>query len=200
MTFQRFLFCTSIGLLVASCASAAANWPKVQPFHEMFHFANVDQASAEITLRSAKGEPLYSLDCHSGSFDSSDFDYSGLLACRLVSLYSKERVSTLLTETVNQTSDWENRGRFLVKHLLPGCASYPDWGRSRTFYLRGMKLVLSIDKETFNRSSTGKRLLESYSFDVIVQPDPSAVSSIARKTNVPEPPWFYGNKPCRKNK
>lgn len=184
---------------VTSCAVAASNnhWPKVEGFQESFHFNDVDKAGLSLIIKSVTNKPLYALTCHSGSFnDDSEFDYSGLIACRLSSLYSKEVVSTLLTETMKQTSDWGNRGRFLVKHLLPGCAKYPNWGSKRTFYLRSMELVLSIDDESFAQSSDGKELLKSYSLNVIVRPDPSAVTSIAKATDVPEPSWFYGSEPC----
>lgn len=184
---------------VAECTVAASHghWPAVKGLQKSFHFNDVDKAALNLTINSVSGKPLYALTCHSGSYnDDSDFDYSGLIACKLSSLYSKETVSTLLTETMKQTSDWENRGRFLVKHLLPGCGQYPDWGSKRTFYLRGMKLVLSIDDEVFTRSPDGKDFLESYSFNVAVRSDPSAVTSIAQPTVVPEPSWFYGSKSC----
>lgn len=138
---------------VTTCAATASNshWPKVKGFQESFHFNDVDKAELGLTIKSMADKPLYALTCHSGSFnDDSRFDYSGLITCRLHSLYSKEVVSTLLTETMKQTSDWENRGRFLVKQLLPGCAKYPNWGSKRTFHLRGMELVLSVDDELFS--------------------------------------------------
>ena len=195
--------CTAFGLIVAGAANAAPgqNWPEVQPFHKTFHFDDVDKAGFDITLKGSGGEALYSLSCHSGSFDEdSEFNYSGLLACRLASLYSKEKVSTLLTETPNQSSDWENRGRFLVKHILPGCAEYPEWGRTRNFYLRDMKLTLSIKGEDFIQSSTGEDVLKSYSIDVTVQRDPLATTPLAHITNVSQPPWFYGVEQCPKTK
>ena len=191
----------TLAISVSSCGGAAPNkqWPEVKGFQKSFHFNDVDNAWLNLVIKSTMGKPLYVLTCHSGSFNNdSDFNYSGLIACRLSSLYSKETVSTLLTETVKQASDWENRGRFLIKHLLPGCAHYPDWGSKRTFYLRNMKLVLSIDDESFTRSPDGEDLLKSYSFNVAVRFDPSAVTSIAKPTDVPEPSWFYGSELCPK--
>ena len=87
--------------------------------HETYHFGNVSRAGFDLTLKSAKVDlALYTLSCHSGDFeDASGFNYSGLLACRLASLYSKESVSTLLTATLKQSTDWHNRGRFMDWHL-----------------------------------------------------------------------------------
>lgn len=50
--------------------------------------------------------------------------------------------SSLLVETDNQSADWQTRARFLLPELTGACGNVPDFGRVRTFNLRGMKLTL----------------------------------------------------------
>jgi len=167
-------------------------WPKVRSVERIYRSTSVDQAGFDVQIVGTNYKPLYMLRCHSGSFDGDpDFNYSGLLDCRLTSLYSKETVSTLLAESAMPTRDWENRGRFMVNHLRPGCASYPDWGRRRSFLLRGMRITLLIDMETYVDSN-----LVGYSFKATVVPEDKATTAIARKSPVPEPSWFFTTAPC----
>jgi hypothetical protein len=175
-------------------------WPEVQEIHKTFYFDDTDKAGFDVTIKDQAGAGVYALKCHSGLYEGDpDFDYSGLFACRLASLYSKERVSTLLTETTDQPSDWENRGRYLASHLRPGCADYPEWGRTRTFRLRGMKLTLSVRDEKFGKSASESDILQSYTVDVTVRRDDTARTPIAQSTKVPEPAWFYSTAPCPKH-
>ena len=168
---------------------SVAQWPKVQPIHEHFEFGDIDKAGFDLDLKSADAghKPLYVLNCHSGVYEAdSGFDYSGLFDCRLVSLYSKEMVSSLLTDTPDQIADWHDRGRFLVAHLRKGCATYSDWGQRRGFRLRGMDIVITISG-LLKRKNT----VLSYSVDVVVTDDPSATTPLAEKSPTPEPLWFY---------
>jgi hypothetical protein len=121
-----------------------------------------------------------------------DFNYSGVFECRMKSLYSADRVSTLLTENSEQSADWESRGRFLLGHLIGSCASYPDWGRVRTFRLRGMKLTIQISDEKIlidKKKQTGE--LKSFRFSISLKRDPTAHTSISAPSSIKEPEWFY---------
>lgn len=182
----------SIFVFAVSSCDASAAWPVIQKFNGIYHFVSVAKAGVDIPIKDKSGKPVYMLKCHSGLYDKDpDFDYSGLLDCRLISLYSKEKVSTLFTETQNQQNDWENRGRFLAEHLRSGCAEYPDWGSRRSFYVRGMKIILFIYDVAYEKSATGKRNIQSYSLAVHVKNDKNAKTAITRRSKVPEPPWFY---------
>ncbi len=185
----------------SSPVTHATQWPKVEEVHKSYIFSNVANAGFDLELRERNGErrAVYMLKCHSGVYEAdSDFNYSGLIDCRLVSLYSKEAVSSLLSETAKQTSDWHDRGRFLATHLRKGCAAYPDWGQRRTFRLRGMKITIEISN-IMPRSllSEGGDKVQSYSVDIAVRPDPTADTPLTQEPRAPQPPWFYdASRPC----
>jgi hypothetical protein len=173
---------------------ALQRWPMVQEMHRTYSFSDVDKAGFDLELKGLDNEhkPLYMLKCHTGLYEAdNDFDYSGLMDCRLVSLYSKETVSSLLTETSKQIADWSDRGRFLSAHLRKGCAAYPDWGRRRSFRLRGMDITIALSSVTFQKSPPESEKIQSYSVDVTVANDATAGSPIAQKPSKPEPPWFF---------
>lgn len=207
--FSVTLIFGALGIIYVAPAPAHDVWPKAKVVSARYEVANATKPQPPgkdgfvLDIDNASGKPAYTLSCHSGWFNGEpEFSYSGLLDCRLVSLYSTEAVSTLLTDTSHQTSDWHNRGRFLAKHLALGCASYPDWGATRTFLLRNMQLTLHIEnvRTLPNARDPTIPLIESYSVVVAVKPDPTANSSLAERSNVPEPPWFYNyNVPCKRS-
>lgn len=167
-------------------------WPVVQDSHKVYSFQDIDSAGFDLPLTDSNGHQVYLLRCHSGLYEADrGFDYSGLLECRLVSLYSKETASTLLTETSKQGTDWENRGRFLAAHLRKGCANYPDWGQRRDFRLRGMDIAIALLDITFGASPTDANKVRSYSVEVTVRSDPTSTTPLAKAPTTPEPSWFY---------
>lgn len=179
-------------LLASLPSHSTERWPQVQNLQKAYNFDDVAGAGFDLPLTDRDGRQLYSLRCHSGLYEAdSGFDYSGLLDCRLVSLYSKEVVSTLLTETLKQTTDWTNRGRFLTAHLRTGCATYPDWGQRRKFRLRGMDIDISLSDVKFGTSPNTNSKVQSYSVEVTVKKDPTSATSLTLRPTSPEPPWFY---------
>ena len=111
------LFCTcSVPML----AWANADWPVIRETHGSYIFTDPASAGFSLLIRGkASREPLYKLSCYSGDRDVGEFDYSGLLSCRLISLYSRERINNLLASGAAQTSDWQGRARFMDWH--PRC-------------------------------------------------------------------------------
>lgn len=183
-------------LVVEPFAQARPSWPHVVPVHERFHVSDASSTigGIDLDLSAQDGSKAYTLSCHPGGYDSPD-DYSGLMQCYFRSLRTRDSVSTLFTETERQQTDWENRGRFLPHHILPGCSEYPEWGSIRHFYLRGMKVTLSVKNVRIGRK--GEELSpQSYDFFIDVVPDPAALRSIAAKVQVVEPHWFYYGKSC----
>lgn len=198
VTFRTKLIVVLFIGIGGSCISAPSRerWPDVQDVNTSYQIDDPPHASFDLTIRGRFGDsPIYMLTCHSGDLDDpTDFNYSGFLECRLASLYSRDTVGTLLTETMNQTTDWQNRGRFMKWHLLPGCAEYPDWGRIRTFELRGMDLTIALSDFRFSRLAANQQGPRSYKVNVSVKNDPKSDSSIAQRSKAPQPIWFYDNK------
>jgi len=173
-----------------SIAQKSIAWPRIQPYSHEFVFSTGSSPAASIVLLETAGRAVYRLECHTFLYQGDpDFDYSGDFECRLTSLYSAEAVSTLLTSDPNQPSDWWSRGRFLVSELRGSCAEYADYGRVRTFRLRGMVLRLELRDIVFASSQDpGKPGLESFRFCVSANADDSAASSLTECPKV---------RPCR---
>jgi hypothetical protein len=202
---------------MSTAMSAAKHiWPIVQGLQETYNFNDPATASLKLIIKEDRSDrPLYVLECHSGLYEGgSDPDFfSGLFDCQLSSLYSTDSVSTLFSETKHQLADWDNRGRFMSDQLLPGCASYPDYGQRRTFRLRGMVITIALSDITFAKmtaaavkqklvssdaefATSTNEIPTSYKVGITVQRDASAVSSLTQKPKTPLPVWFNTDHPC----
>lgn len=173
-------------LLPACCwawlGAAAQSYPAVRTLQRTFEVPNVSQANVVVFIKSSGGRPLYNLQCHSAGYTGDPaFDYSGDFECRLSSVYRRDVYSTLLTEDVNQSRDWESRGRFFAAQLRGECAQVAEFGANRTFRLRGMDLTLAIADPKFNEN--GK--LTSLGLTVTVRPDAGARRPIAEMVPLP---------------
>lgn len=173
------------------------DWPEVAPFKRTFDFPDARKASVTLMIRNARGDRLYKLDCHNFLYHGDpDFDYSGDFECRLSPIYTTTSYSTLFTDTRNQTRDWESRARFLVRELTGRCAEYPEYGRIRTFRLRGMKITLTLSdveiKGPIESSRDASFPLRSFRFSVGVSLDPLATSEIAEAVKAAWPPAECG--------
>jgi len=170
------------GLLLPLCLRAES-YPAVKPLRRTFSIHNVPTANASVDIETVEGALLYHLQCHSADYTGDpDFNYSGDFECRLSLIRQPNSYSTLLTEDVHQSRDWESRGRFFAAQLKGACASIPEFGANRSFKLRGMDLDLRITAPTF----TDAVELKSLRLTVTVRPDPGAQRPIA--ATVPLPP------------
>jgi hypothetical protein len=161
---------------------AGESFATVDPSEQILQVPDVTNADVSMLIRSTVAAPLYKLQCHSvGYTGDPDFDYSGDFECRLSSVGGHDTYSTLLTEDSRQSRDWESRGRFFSHSLQGPCAHVPQFGATRTFKLRGIKLTLQVIDPRF--SVTEK--LQSLKLRVVVQPDPSARRSIAEVVPFP---------------
>lgn len=188
----------AVGILSSARTARADDWPVVRALHAVKQFRDGPKASADWELTDLSGRPLYGLRCHSAGYTGDPgFDYSGDFECRLVSLYSKEVFSTLLTENPDQHHDWDSRGRFLSQELDGECARIPEFGARRTFRLRGMRIALEMKDVVLGPEIAGlrRRTLASFTFIVDVRSDPTARSEIAERINLPEPTRLHPDDP-----
>lgn len=193
-----------LSISLSQVTYADSRWPNIRSTSKNVIVADADdpaQASLEMKINSADGAPLYTVKCHSGDYDSKEHNYSGLMQCYLFSKYSVDRVENLFNDTYEQRRAWQNRGRFLAIHLLPGCSEYPEWGAIRHFKLRNMELTLAFSNIIFkpNPNDHEAPLAKSYKFQVMAKPVLNSSSEIAERTKSPEPPWFYSTA-CKKMK
>lgn len=168
---------------IAVASVEAQAYPVVKAFQRTFSVGDVSKANVSLDIHSTDGIPRYRLQCHAPGYPNDpDFDYSGDFECRLSFVdEGKNTYSTLLTENSHQSRDWESRGRFFAASLRSPCAAIPDFGDTRTFELRAMRLTLHIDSPTF----TEELGLRSLVLTVGVRPSPTARREIAERVPLP---------------
>lgn len=187
---MKIIAIVSVAFLCVAASSAAVTWPTVMQMEKTIYVDPIQFADVTIDIIGSDTKSLYQIQCHSSEYERGEFDYSGDFECRLISLYSQEKYSTLFTDVPDQTRDWESRARFFVEELVGPCADYPDFGRTRVFRLRGMTIVLEIDDVKTNGV---KPELSSLSLTVKVTADKSATSPIAEPSKFAEPPLLHPN-------
>jgi hypothetical protein len=174
-------------------------WPVIQPFSQTFDFPDGRTASVSIAIKDVAGKPVYQLDCHTFLYESDPaFEYSGDFECRLSAIDSPESVSTLLTSDPDQPRDWWSRGRFLAEELQGGCGDAPEYGRSRTFRLRGMELRLVLSdvriEPAVKEESEPQPRFAAFRFQVTAKPDATALTALAECPK--SEPCYKGTPPC----
>jgi hypothetical protein len=186
------------GLWYPQDANAAELWPAVLPVDLNVDFGDSKGAALVVDVFGRDGASQYRMECHTWEYDDpSRFVYSGDFECRLSPLRKPTSYSTLLTEDVSQSRDWESRGRFLADELQGACADYPEYGRVRHFRLRGMDIALSISNIVFTQvdipSKPGVKRpgLQSFRVSIGVKPNADAKTAIAEAVAFPAPPYLH---------
>lgn len=173
----------SLGAFMPVMASGTLQYPNIRPIQKTFDVPEASSASVSLVIRSTEDVPVYRLQCHSAGYDGDrDFNYSGDFECRLDSIPDVDTYSTLLTEDIDQQEDWESRARFFADDLIGPCAKIPNFGATRSFRLRHMKLILQIIDPVIGKR--GKLL--SLRLRVSVKSDPSARREIAAVVPLPK--------------
>jgi hypothetical protein len=93
-----------------------------------------------------------------------------------------------------------SRAEIFPDQLQGACADYPEWGRERSFRLRGMNLTMSMDQIKF---AHGRRDLEGIvspdlvgvRIHVAVAPDVNATSSVPEQAKYTD--WSMIPTTCR---
>jgi hypothetical protein len=174
MRMRSYVVVMFLFFLAGFCANAQS-YPAPAPLKRVFVVPDVSKANVVLPIKARDGSDLYKLQCHSVGYEGdSGFDYSGDFECRLILSNGQNTYSTLLSEDLDQSRDWESRGRFFAASLKGECARVPEFGAVREFELRGMRLTLRISDPAFQ----GNKLL-SLKLAVAVTPDPNAHRAIA---------------------
>ncbi len=192
--FTTFLLCAVSALLMLSSAkliAAPQDWPTIKPLTETFHFSDAGKAAVDLSIPSTDSRSVYRIECHQLGYEDPAFDYSGDFECRLTSLYSKETYSTLFTDDPKQSRDWQSRARFLSEELVGSCADYPEYGRTRTFKLRGMDITIGLSTIVVEQSTHPRPTLKSFNLQISIVPDPAATTPIAAPVSYKEPPYRH---------
>ncbi len=181
----------------APLVAGAKAWPRVTAQSGAVVIIEQPQQGIRRVIRGKRGNVLYLLTCMTGDSgaDSGDeeFDYSGFVHCRLREPKPQTWPRTLLQPN-DSTRDWEGRARFFLGDVVGPCGATPDYGASRTFQLRGMRLRLAVDQvrvDARNNPFYVSRFRLSYD----VRPDATATTPTPAAV-APEPPWFNTDNLC----
>jgi hypothetical protein len=174
------------GLVLCSVTSFAKSWPTVRPVSKTLEVADSRHMFFTSVVQDKGGKGIFKLVCFPGGHTEHDFDYSGLVQCRLIDLGPNAESADVLTQP-NAGRDWLSRGKFEVSELTGNCSNDPDFGSKRVFLLRGMRIALQVSslKETQTASGeSGRDAHASYllSFDV-------TNDKTARAANDRRVPW-----------
>jgi hypothetical protein len=188
---QTLLVTPLLGVTVSTVAASVTHtWPEIKPVTLTFKVTNARTARVDAVI-TGRGHALYKLECRTWVYGEDRwFDYSGDFECRLVPLYGPRVYSTLLGEL--PTHSWASRARFFVSEIRGTCGDWADYGRLRTFALRGFRLTLRVVEPIFRESRDNalhkQFALEAFTFEVGVVRDRSASTSFAAPTSAPTPP------------
>lgn len=166
-----------------ACWAHGAQWPMIKSVQSTFNVRNVANSKVSLLIRSKSGIPLYRLRCAHPGYAG---DYSGDFECRLDTIKGGDTKvqGSLLVEDSRQLKPWPSRGRFFATDLVGDCAAIPEFGRTRTFKLRAMRLTLQVldpvvDTASKGWGGSGDPELKALKLRVTVQRDPTASRPIA---------------------
>jgi len=178
--------------------ASAQTWPTVLPLERTFQVKNPTAAAIRTTIRDQAGREAYLFICRN-TVAAADLasNYAGDLDCRLMEAANGEVADNLLVETEGE-KPWFSRGRMFGRELYGSCASYPEYGQTRTFRLRGMRLTMSFSEVTFQsapaNSGGDAPPLRAYVLGLRVVPDATAVGRIAASSGYLDPQRIEGGK------
>ncbi len=186
---MRFLL---IGLYILAFASAckAETWPRLRDFHMSVGITwNVDRIDIDIPLFDESGNIAYRLICRGGKESYLDklsegpngINYVGPLMC-ILNEGNEETELSLLADANDRGGPWHTRGQYFMNQLVGACGDYPQYGRVRTFKLRGFELTLDLSE------SSGDDARLAYSvMKIVVKKNLTIRSRRAELSEVAEP-------------
>jgi hypothetical protein len=193
------MLCVSLAFFeIGDVRAESTAWPVIHEESGSITFDKPSEADFIKEIKSLGGRPLYELRCRSGDLDDvGDFNYSGLLQCRLsVVNATRETPKSLLFEDREATSDWDGRGRFMLNDVIGTCGRYPDFGNTRTYRVRGMQLTLRIENVRLRKSQNSEVSPASFVFSYAMKSDRQAIGVLTEKPMIKEPSWFSGGEKC----
>ncbi len=140
----------------------------------------------DLPLSDKTGQVQYLFWCRGGSEEylatqtvGDDF-LLGPFSCGLKSR-NKNPGRNLLGE--DDSPLWHTRAQYHYDQLLGKCGDYPEFGRVRTFKLRGFRLTLTVSDVKTNPYGD----ITYFRFGVSLNPDKSAIASIAERPDYLSP-------------
>lgn len=137
----------------------------------------------DLPIRDIAGRVVYTFACRGGRelfLDSLPGNWVGPLMCTLAA-GTEAQEEGLLSEDASPA--WHSRGQFHAADLVGACAEYPEFGRLRTFRLRGFRLVLEARDVAVDATGTAT----AFTLAVSVGADPGATTQKAARPGYLDP-------------
>ncbi len=166
-------------------SSKILSWPKIKPLNKIIMISDLNHDLGLAMIKGVHNTPKYVIWCASGysGIMLMNNELSAPIECQLYALYaSSEASQNLFDPNPYPDSLDDSRARFFPNQLLGKCGNYPQWGKSRYFSLRGMKIHIIVSPIWSNfQHMTGARI------HIIVNPDNNVLSWIAEPSHINAP-------------
>jgi hypothetical protein len=155
---NRALLAVYIVLAVNRPTFAAEAWPAIENVEASFDIDwRAPRIDVDLPIRNKQGAAVYRFICRGGA-DQAKVDalsegphginYVSPLMC-VLNKGDQETEASLLGEA-GDGGPWHTRGQFHHSELGGACAAYPQYGRVRTFRLRGFEFTLDLSDTQVN--------------------------------------------------
>jgi len=207
---NRSLFILSavlaMGTNVACGAQSNRNWPHIRAFDKRYGFDNQEGMYLQFPILALDGKIAYLVECanplaRDPRVNGAGYDWSGDFECRVAKPGARFLPAVqLLAESTHVTSVWETRARFWWQELTPDCIEFPDWGGTRVFRLRHMRLTIQIANPRVvppspDSHKSSFHVLRGLNVEISGRYDRTANNPVAGKTSIAEPALLDPNNP-----
>lgn len=179
--------------LLITLSAGQSRWPAIKQQEFVFHFVEGKSETFSANILSVSGKSVYHVECASAhgssQLETAGDVWSGDIECHLQPTEKQRIYNVSLLLSPKDPSVSSGRAVFLAYELKGQCANFPDWGLSREFRLRGMRLVLSLLNPVFQRYTDENHFTGFKAVDLAIRiyPDPLAMSTLALPAQY-EPP------------
>jgi hypothetical protein len=174
-----------LAFLLVSCAHLQhSQWPLIKAASIRHHFAaDKENEQSKAVIYGRDGKPLYGMDARFcwRDYETEDYDFSGVLDCRLYLLSGSSLYPTLLQNTTNATRDWQTYGRFTSEDLVGLIGADASRSIVQQCWVRGMSIKIKI----FNvKEQKGSKTITSLDMIFTAENDPATTAAIAARIGV----------------
>jgi len=168
-------------LLTSCCHLQRGQWPSIKEVSVRHHFEeNKESEQLKVMIYDHNGKRIYCLDARFcwRYYELNDYDFSGVLDCRLYPLAESSFYPTLLQNEINATRDWQTYGRFTDEDLVGLVGADSSRSIVQRCWVRGMFIEIEVSNVVKEQKGDGYHIT---SLDMIftVKNDRSANGEIA---------------------
>jgi hypothetical protein len=173
-------------------AQTRRDWPHVREFDRKYSFEKQEDMFLQFPVSALDWKTAYIVEC--GNPFAKDprmrnFEWSGDFECRVARPgigYLPD--AQLLIWSAQGTVEWESRGRFWWNELTPNCINFPDWGGTRVYRFRYMRITIRITNPKIDPYLSTLNTLQGLDVEISGRYDERANRSVAGLTRISEPP------------